>query len=86
MPEAGTMDPQQRKLLELGYAALHGAGLRRAELGGGRADEPDPAELRRFLVACGGVEPKATQVCAIKRGRTELFVVARPILPSGVRS
>lgn len=31
-PEASTMDPQQRVLLEAGYAALRGAGLTRAEL------------------------------------------------------
>jgi len=31
-PETSTMDPQQRGLLELGYAALHEAGLPRAEL------------------------------------------------------
>jgi acyl carrier protein len=31
-PETSTMDPQQRKTLELGYAALHGAGLSRSEL------------------------------------------------------
>ena len=40
----------------------------RVELGEGVAeDEPDPAELRRFLVACGGVEPKAAHVYAKSR-------------------
>ena len=39
----------------------------RAELGEGAADEPDPEELRRFLVACGGVGPKAAQVYAKSR-------------------
>jgi hypothetical protein len=33
--EAGVMDPQQRMLLEVGYAVLHGALLRRATLVGG---------------------------------------------------
>lgn len=32
--EAGIMDPQQRLVLEHGYAALHGAGLRRPDLAG----------------------------------------------------
>ena len=31
-PEMSTMDPQQRFLLELGYEALHGAGLPRGKL------------------------------------------------------
>merc|ERR1712086_238265 len=30
--EAATMDPQQRRLLECGYEALHGAAMRKAEL------------------------------------------------------
>jgi hypothetical protein len=32
LPETSTMDPQQRFVLELGYEALHGAGLPRAKL------------------------------------------------------
>ena len=35
--ETAAMDPQQRQLLEHGYAALHAAGLDRVELGGGHA-------------------------------------------------
>ena len=35
--EAAAIDPQQRLFLEVGYAALHGAGERRASLLGGDA-------------------------------------------------
>ena len=76
--EARATDPQQRRLLELGYAALHGASCRRATLMGGDGgvsvgiERPDwalaqPPSARRSVYAATGdnVSVAAGRLCYV---------------------